>query len=149
MNWCDTKASYQNVLLGKLGNIKRSKFFNLIKKAVPFTPITDIETFITEYVTDVKNNIDISYMQDNLRNYKRLEKDAVMIQERISSLDEIGRQYEAVKRTDDLLKMHRYLSKAGRCEVEQIQLAEAEEQAGSLLKSCRNGSSLLKKPRPI
>ena len=68
----ETNRRYQEILKGKLGGLK-NKYFSLFKKAVPFTPITDIETFITEYVCDVKAPVDISIMQENIRYYKRLE----------------------------------------------------------------------------
>jgi len=60
----EVNRSYQDTLKGKLGGLK-GKYFSLLKKAVPFTPITNIESFITEYVCDIKGPIDISLMQDN------------------------------------------------------------------------------------
>ena len=64
---------YQVAVRGKLGGLNQ-KFFNLFKKAVTFTPINDIEKFIVEYVCDVKNQIDITSMQENIRQYNSLLK---------------------------------------------------------------------------
>ena len=71
----DTNRRYQEIIMGKYGAVKR-KYLVLLKKAVPFTPITDIEKFITESICDVRNNIQIEQMQSDIRQYKNLEADA-------------------------------------------------------------------------
>ena len=86
----DTNKRFQEVILAKYGTLKR-KYLSLLKKAVPFTPITDIEKFITESVCDVKNNIRIEQMQSDIRQYKTLEADAERTQKRIEALSEIRR----------------------------------------------------------
>jgi len=90
----ETNRGYQDILKGKLGGLK-NKYFSLFKKAVPFTPITNIETFITEYVCDIKSPVDISIMRDNIRSYKRLEYEADMIADRIQALENIAAKYAA------------------------------------------------------
>ena len=90
---------YQEVTLGKFGQIK-SKYRTLLRKAVPFSPIADIEKFITESICDVKNNIDVEQMQSDIRQYKSLEEDARQIQARIEALKEIrtiSQNYEREK----------------------------------------------------
>lgn len=84
----DTNKRYQEVTLGKFGQIK-NKYRILLKKAVPFSPISDIEKFITESICDVKNNIQVEEMQSGIRQYKNLEEDARKTQERIECLREI------------------------------------------------------------
>ncbi len=105
-----TNKEYQNNLKGKLGGIK-DKYFSLFKKAVSFTPIIDIETFITEYICDVKNSIDISMMQDNIRAYKRLEADANIMEQRISALEKIASKYNAYCEENQRLKIQTYIIK--------------------------------------
>ncbi|MEA3422343.1 MAG: ATP-binding protein, partial [Bacillota bacterium] len=133
LNWCETNKAYKNILMGKFGNIKQNKFFNLIKKAVPFTPITDIETFITEYMTDVKNNIDMTYIQDNLRNYKRLEKDAESIKIRLMKLDSINQSYEKTIRYKETIHLHDYLIQKGSFDYEQTELEILEKNLENLI----------------
>ena len=58
VNFYDTNVSYREALKIRLGNLNNN-FFTLFKKSVPFAPISDIEKFITEYVCDVKYEIDI------------------------------------------------------------------------------------------
>ena len=104
----DTNRRYQEILKGKLGGLK-NKYFSLFKKAVPFTPITDIETFITEYVCDVKAPVDISIMQDNIRYYKRLEYDAEMMENRVKALEEISQKYLSWTEEKQRLEMQTYI----------------------------------------
>ena len=80
----DSDRGFQEILKGKLGGLK-NKYFSLFKKAVSFSPITDIEEFITEFVCDVKAPVDISLMQDNIRYYKRLEYEADLMEKRVSA----------------------------------------------------------------
>lgn len=95
----DTNKRYQEIVLAKYGSIKR-KYLTLLKKSVPFTPITDIEKFITESVCDVKNNIRVEQMQSDIRQYKNLEMDAERTQKKIVDLEQIAsltQIYEAEK----------------------------------------------------
>lgn len=104
----DSNRRYQDILKGKLGGVK-NKYFSLFKKAVPFSPIIDIETFITEYICDVRRPVDISLMQDNIRYYKRLEQDADMMEERISVLEDISSKFAAYNDEKQKLKVQTYI----------------------------------------
>jgi energy-coupling factor transporter ATP-binding protein EcfA2 len=104
----ETNRGYQEVLKGKLGGLK-NRYFSLFKKAVPFSPVVDIEHFITEYVCDVKSPVDISLMQDNIRYYKRLEYDAELMEERIRSLENIALKYKAYFEENQRLEEQRYI----------------------------------------
>lgn len=84
----ESNKSYQNDFLAKMGGLK-PKFFNLFKKSVTFTPIDDIEKFISEYVCDVTNEIDIEKMKENIRHYKELEKEAQAMEARKEELEKI------------------------------------------------------------
>ncbi|HOJ80364.1 MAG TPA: SbcC/MukB-like Walker B domain-containing protein [Clostridiales bacterium] len=100
--------SFQDILKGKFGGLK-NKYFSLLKKAVSFTPITDIETFITEYVCDVKSPVDISLMQDNIRSYKRLEFEADIMEERVRRLSEISEKYGSYLEESQRFEIQSYI----------------------------------------
>jgi len=104
----ESDRGFQEILKGKLGGLK-NKYFSLFKKAVSFTPITDIETFITEYVCDVKNPVDITLMQDNIRYYKRLEYDAELMETRISALNRISEKYKSYQDEKQRLEIQSYI----------------------------------------
>lgn len=88
----DTNRQYQDHLKKVLGNLK-DKYFNLLKKAVSFSPITDITTFITEYVTESQKNIEIGPMQENILQYKKLEDEAALMRYKVERLSEINKNY--------------------------------------------------------
>ncbi|HHW32172.1 MAG TPA: hypothetical protein GXX20_10975 [Clostridiaceae bacterium] len=104
----DSDRGYQEILKGKLGGLK-NKYFDLFKKAVSFTPITDIETFITDYVCDVKNPVDISLMQENIRQYKRMELEADLLEKRVSALQSIADMYRSYLDEKQRLQIQSYL----------------------------------------
>lgn len=109
----ETNRGYQDLLKGKLGGLK-NKYFSLLKKAVPFSPIKDIEAFITEYVCDVKGTVDISTMQDNIRYYKRLEQDAGLIEKRLAALQDIAAKYELWLEEKQRLQIQKYIIERSR-----------------------------------
>ncbi len=104
----ESNKSYQNELLAKMGALK-PKFFNLFKKSVTFTPIDDIEKFISEYVCDATNEIDIEKMKENIRHYKQLEKEAFSMQQRQEELQKIEDLYNLYKQDKEKELVQRYL----------------------------------------
>ena len=91
----DSNKRYRDSMLALFGHVK-PKYLTLLKKAVPFTPISDIEKFITESICDVSSVVDIEHMQNDIRQYKSLEKDMLNLERKIGRLREIsdsGRKY--------------------------------------------------------
>ncbi len=109
-NFFDTNAQYQLALKDRFGNIK-DKYFSLFKKAVSFIPITNIEQFITEYVCDVTENVDVSSMRDNIQQYKRLEIEATDMERKISKLEKIHEAYLDLQNKQNDLNLAAYISK--------------------------------------
>lgn len=83
---------YRETLLAKLGHINQ-KYFSLFKKAVPFSPITDIKGFITEFICDTDKKIEIEDMQNNIRYYEKMKLEAEDIERRLEYLDKIHISY--------------------------------------------------------
>ncbi len=106
--FCDTNRRYQQVLLAKFGQLK-DRYRSLLKKAVPFSPIADIEKFITESICEVKNPIDIGNMQNNIRQYKTLEHDAYALQKRIEQLHIIEKIYQEYANECEKLRQQEYI----------------------------------------
>lgn len=125
--FCDTNKRYQEVTMGKFGSVK-NKYRTLLRKAVPFTPISDIEKFITESICDVKNDIDVDQMQNDIRQYKSLQRDANQIQKRVTMLNEIceiNQKYEGEKEKE---QVQRYIVHRAEKEVEQEKEAELKKE---------------------
>lgn len=135
----DTNKRYQEVTLAKFGQVK-NKYRVLLKKAVPFSPISDIEQFITESVCDIKNKIDIEQMQSDIRQYKNLEQDAMNVQERIEKLKEISSLNADYENEKEKFRQQDYIFiRAGRAEAEQQEKAfknQIEEKENLMQQHC-------------
>ena len=104
----DSNKAYQEALKKKFGGLK-DKYFQLLKKATSFTPITDITTFITEYVCDPQANIELQAMQETILQYKDLEAEASKLRKRIEKLEEIEDLYENFKNVKSGVKLCSYI----------------------------------------
>lgn len=104
----ETNKRYQDVTLGKFGQIK-PKYRMLLKKAVPFSPISDITQFITESICDVKNDISVDQMQSDIRLYKQLERDAESTSKRIEALLRIQELDDAYRRECNTYNIQEYI----------------------------------------
>jgi hypothetical protein len=89
----ETNKDFREKLYGKLGGLPQ-KFGTLLKKAVPFNPIADIQKFITEFVCDEQQNIDIGLIQENIRHYQSLEEESAKLQTRMQALEQINETYD-------------------------------------------------------
>lgn len=110
----DSNKQYQEFLKRRLGGLK-DKYFSLLKKATSFTPITDITTFITEYVCDPQQNLDLTHLQDNIIQYSKLKLESENIERRIERLEEIKTSYESYKDIEKDFNVSKYF--IDRCEL--------------------------------
>ncbi len=124
--FCDSGRAYQSKIKSLFGGL-RDNFFSLFKKAVSFTPIVDIEDFITSNICDLKNNVDIAVMQENLRQYKKLEHEANLMKSRIAHLEKIGETFSGLQDEKQKLEIYQFL--INRSELEQYieQIAELKK----------------------
>jgi uncharacterized protein YPO0396 len=85
----DTNISFQEDLYGKLGALQGHRFRQLLRKAVSFDPSVDIQNFISEFICDTPQEVDVSGLQENIRSYTRLETEEAALRARIEELDNI------------------------------------------------------------
>lgn len=102
-------TDYQNFIREAFGNLPE-KYFSLFKKAVSFAPISDISSFITEYICDVDKKVDIGPMQKNIEQYKILEIEARNLKVKAESLAKIKETYESVRSYAKRLDMLSYVN---------------------------------------
>lgn len=81
----------------------------MLKKAVSFRPIVDIQQFITENICDVPDKPDIEAMQQNIRDYKRHEQMAQRQEEKLAALNEIAKLYGEMRDTAGRWKLESFL----------------------------------------
>jgi uncharacterized protein YPO0396 len=122
----ETNKDFRDKLYGKLGGLPQ-KFGSLLKKAVPFNPIADIQQFITEFVCDEQQNIDISLMQENIRNYQSLEEESEKLQTRIRALEQINETYDSYHEFESQERLYRYLIDRSELEIQVRTKAEKQE----------------------
>lgn len=105
----DTDADYQSFSKQAFGNLP-DKYFSLFKKAVSFAPISDISSFITEYICDVDKTVDIEPMKKNIEQYKILELEAKNLKIKVESLNKIKETFESLRSYDKRLDMLTYVN---------------------------------------
>ena len=88
----DTQKEYRRNMLAKW-NVHNEQALRMMKKAISFKPIVDIQKFITENICDIPEKPNIELMQQNIRDYKRHEKLAQRQEEKLAALKQIGFDY--------------------------------------------------------
>lgn len=96
----DTQKEYRRNMLSRW-NVHNEQVLRMMKKAVSFRPIVDIQKFITENICDIPDKPDIEAMQQNIRDYKRHELLAQRQEEKLAALQEIGRLYREMHQAID------------------------------------------------
>jgi len=123
----DTNIAYQAFLKEILGDVP-DKYFTLFKKAVGFSPITNISNFITEFICDIDHKIDISSMQTNIEQYKLLEVEAKKLQVKIDALNEIKQAYANYQKVKDNLVLADYVMNRSVYETNKLSLEKYQQQ---------------------
>lgn len=123
----DTHKQYQADLLAKW-NVHNQQVMRMMKKAVSFRPIVDIQSFITENICDIPEKPDIEAMQQNIRDYKRDEQLALRQEEKLAALQKIGRLYQDWQQAIDRWRIHSFLSLWAQKEVQQAQIDRMEQE---------------------
>lgn len=124
----DVNRDFKQDLYGKLGGL-RDRFGQLLKKAVSFNPNVDIQQFISEFVCDPQQTVDVSRMQENIRSYKNLERETSVLKERIELLSQIidTHQAFATYRQNEIL--YSYLIDRARLSIKENELSDARQRS--------------------
>ena len=104
----ESNKRYQEVFLGKMGRLNE-KFYRLFRKAVPFSPIMDVAGFISEFVCDVKHELDIEDMRENIRYYRRMEQELNHVRKRVDALERIGQKHLELESVRGRVRLYNYL----------------------------------------
>ncbi len=125
----DTNKRYQAVLRSEMGNLGE-KFFTLFRKAVPFSPIMDVAGFISEFVCDVRHELDIENMRDNIRHYRRLEEEMRYTERKIGALHSIVDHEAGLRAQEQRVLLYDYLLDRARGASAQERIADVRRQIG-------------------
>ena len=105
----DTDADYQTFIKEAFGNLP-DKYFALFKKAVSFAPISNISSFITEYICDADLKVDITPMQKNIEQYKILETQAKNLKNKVECLQKMQETFKELRSYDKRIEMLNYVN---------------------------------------
>ncbi len=109
-----TQKEYRDALKVKLGNLNH-KFFPLFRKATAFTPITDIRGFITDFICDTENVVEIDQMRENIRQYDRLRMGCEDVERMIGSLEDISKRFSDYEEIAKKLEIKDFLGFKSQC----------------------------------
>ena len=104
----DTQKQYRKDMLAKW-NVHSEQVSRMLKKAVSFRPIVDIQKFITENICDIPDKPDIETMQQNIRDYKRHEQLAQRQEEKLEKLREIAQLFREMQAALDRWEQQNFL----------------------------------------
>ena len=124
------QGEYRKELLAKW-NLHTEQVCSMLKKAVSFRPIVDIQKFITENVCDLPERPDTNEMQRNIQEYKHQERMAQLQEEKLERLKEISRQYQTLQSAIERYQVQKFLILwAERQELEDSIQRKEKEQEG-------------------
>lgn len=128
----DTQWEYRRNMLSRW-NVHNEQVLRMMKKAVSFRPIVDIQQFITENICDIPDKPDIEAMQQNIRNYKRHEQLAQQQEEKLTALQEISTLYREMTRSVDRWRVQSFLVQWAQKEDVQAQIDSREQEKRNCL----------------
>lgn len=141
-----TNKEFREYLYGKLGGLQ-SKFADLFKKAVPFTPISDIQTFITEFVFGHEQPVDIHAMQETIESYTQMEQEAARLQERRALLESIAEQYGEYQRFRTQMRTNQYIADRADCDLAAREAAARKQELTRKMQELENAQHILERER--
>lgn len=125
----DTQKEYRMDMLSRW-NVHNEQALRMLKKAVAFHPIADIQKFITENICDIPDKLNIEAMQQNIRDYKRHQQLAQRQEEKLFALQEIGKRYHEMHQVMERRQVQSFLVQWAKKEAQQEKTDrfEAEKQ---------------------
>ena len=120
---------YRERLIKYKLNVQDSKFFRMMKKAISFEPINDIEGFITENICDIEDNLDITEMRENINSYIRQEEIADEFEKKLSALQNINNKFADVDAHSKMLEKQQFMIDHAHIGIEEEHLWELEHKA--------------------
>lgn len=127
----DNAKSFRKSVLRRV-NVFDEKAFMLLRKAIAFEPISNIEEFITTNICDIEENINTLAMQEDIRSYQQIEQDAKDTERKLNSLVEICKKYSDVQNFRNRKKLQQFFIDYGYYRDEQDKLTEAKFKVNEL-----------------
>lgn len=130
VNLVATDKDYRKKIAGLFGNI-RDDYRRLLKQSVSFTPVKDIEKFLTDFVSETESPINVEEMQKSIRRYNDLEHESDRIKKKVEKLENIKDELLVLDRRKVVELRQDYF-------IEKAKLEELREQERSYLIKVKN-----------
>lgn len=88
LKFYSTDKEYRRMAASRFGQL-RNDFRRLLKQSMTFNPVKNIAEFLTEFVSDQENKVNVTEMQNSIRYYNQLVAQTEEIKDKISGLEEI------------------------------------------------------------
>ena len=121
----DTQRDYRRNMLSRW-NVHNEQVLRMLKKAVSFRPIVDIQKFITENICDTPDKPDIEAMQQNIRDYKSQEVFARRLEEKLAALKKISGLYHEMNQAIERWRVQAFFVQWSQKEMQQSKLHQLE-----------------------
>ena len=132
---CATKKEYNSRLTMLLRVHRRNSDFNpyleTVVRSVNFTPFSSVHDFVCNYILE-ERSVDISAMKENLENYKLAEREAILMEEKITRLREIHGKTGDIEKLNRQIVMQEYFKRRLDLEFSSQKLEKAERTAVEL-----------------
>jgi len=135
----DKQLDYRDQLRVKLGHLNHS-FFSLVRKAAAFTPITDIQGFITEFICDTKSEVQVQHMQENINQYERLKYECECVERMVESLESIQEEFKNYSDKAEYLSMLNFFELKALAELKHEEIENAQSKLHNLKKATVDSS---------
>ena len=107
-----TDKDYRKKIAGLFGQI-RDDYRRLLKQSVSFTPVKDIEMFLTDFVSETESPINVEEMQKSIRRYNDLEQESDKIKSKVAKLEDIKSELQGLEKRKLLeLRQEYFIEKA-------------------------------------
>jgi len=123
----DTNQGFRNELYGKLGGLK-ARFGQLLKRAVSFDPKVKIQEFISEFICEAREPVNISNLQDNIHSYTNLEAEEARLREKLNQLEEINTTFDKYNMHLQNEMLYSYLIDYARKDIQVLAITLQKEQ---------------------
>ena len=130
----NVNRDFREDLCGKLGGLQVKRFSDLLRKAAALKlEDTNIQQFITEFVCGEEQKINVTDMQENIRNYDILKKEASILKERIDLLSKIITSHDEFTRHKENETLYSYLIDRSGWEIKESEITKARQKVEQYL----------------
>jgi uncharacterized protein YPO0396 len=139
----ERNGTFQEELYGKLGALQSRRFTQLFKRAVSFNPNVDIQKFISEFICDTPQMVDVSSLQDNIRSYTHLKEEIERLRQKIEEMERIAAAYAGfdAQRKNEIL--YSYLITKAERDMKYAAIQDQEAEAARLLETLKRLAALI------